>query len=90
MKITRTKTVTSTIDVTIEFPYYSKSGVHWFKVTDENTCIQVTMAKYIHTQITQTYVCLAFNESCEDSNEEEFNNAFNSAWKQIKTLKEKL
>lgn len=90
MKITRTKTVTSTIDVTIDFPYYSKYGIHYYKVTDENTCIMVTFSKWIHPMISQTYVSLAFNESCEDSNEEEFNNAFNSAWKRIKTLKEKL
>lgn len=90
MKITRTKTVTSTIDVTIEFPYYSKSGVHWFKVTDENTCIMVTFSKYVQPTICQTFVNLAFEESNKDSNEEEFNNAFNSAWKRIKTLKEKL
>ena len=62
--------------ITIDFPYYSKSSAHHFKLIDENNTLKITECNNSYSL--ELYNCIpdyAITD-CTQCTEEEFMNAF--------------
>jgi hypothetical protein len=80
METVKLKTqVSHTIEKEVELPYYRKSNCHFWKVIAKDRVIQVTDAIGSCAIETSVYIGSCLVNSDEDSNEKEFNEAFQKA-----------
>ena len=83
MKISFKETIEKEIE--IEFPYYSKSTCHFFKVISENESMTVCYLDKYECSIERKCYVTPMSLTSEPSNEKEFNDAFNKVSKLLKS-----
>jgi uncharacterized protein YpbB len=85
MKIKITETLTR--EVEIELPSYKKSNCHFWKIYSEEKAICVTNLEGYY-EIGEQTIQVALKSGDEESNEEEFNEAFERIFNKLKNLKD--
>lgn len=84
------KQITTTEEIEISLPYFSKNICHWYKIISDDMAIQVLFSDYrICGNVNLVNSSLAFNDDNEQCTEEEFNEKFDLVIQQLKTVKEK-
>lgn len=83
MEITIQETIAKKVEITL--PHYVKSIAHFYKVVSEKDCIQVYIGD--RPSIGIHHAGLAFSGEVKESNEGEFNEAFQLAMDQLNIVK---
>ena len=70
---------TTTKEVEIRLPYYSKGLCHFYKIVSETDAIQINVGSYLPgIQRAESFVKMAFDGDCFETTEDEFNQAYES------------